>query len=381
MNHTPDTNRAWLSKRADVRARRGRVRNATPRPDTAVDLASNDYLGLARDLRLQHAATEAIISYGCSATASRVVTGTTKPHVLLEDSLAAFCGFQRCLTFSSGYLANLTTLTALSGPDSVLFLDAHAHASLQDGSHLARGRREVFAHNDLDVLDQALSARSESRAIVVVESIYSVLGDQAPLVELYDLCVDHDAWLVVDEAHGLGVRGNGKGLCAEHGLTGRERLVVTATLSKALGSQGGAVLGEAQVISHLVNEGRGFIFDTGLAPASAAAATTALKIIESEPERVDEVASAADEISDFWQIPTAAGAVQSLPMPSAEVAYQVAQLSRESGVLVGCFRPPSVPDGVSRLRFTAKAGQSSPVRLEALDVVLEHLNCVTGKTR
>lgn len=373
MTEIPDVNGEWLAKRKRVRHSRGRVRTALARPTTAIDLASNDYLGLTNDQRLLEAAHQALDTCGCGATASRVVTGTTWPHVELETALADFTGFSGCLVFSSGYLANLAALTALSGPDCGIYLDAHAHASLQDGSRLARGERHVFAHNDIEELEQLLAKRGKPRALVVVESIYSVLGDRAPLAELYELCTRYDAWLIVDEAHGIGVRGNGAGLCAELNLAGRPRILVTATLSKALGSQGGAILASRDVASHLVNEGRSFIFDTGLAPSAAASARAALHVIQSTPELVAQVHSTAHHIATTLALTPTPGAVQSLPMPSADVAAQVAQECRQRGVLVGCFRPPAVPDGVSRLRFTARAGQSRHDLEQGLSIVQECL--------
>lgn len=374
MTELPDVNSDWLSKRKRVRHSRGRVRTASIRPNRAIDLASNDYLGLAQDPRLLQAAHQALDNCGCGATASRVVTGTTWPHVELETALADFTGFQSCLVFSSGYLANLAALTALSGPDCAIYLDAHAHASLQDGSRLARGERHTFAHNNIEDLDRLLATRNKPRALVVVESIYSVLGDLAPLTDLYELCTRYDAWLIVDEAHGLGVRGNGAGLCTEMNLAGRSRILATATLSKALGSQGGAILAGRDVTSHLVNEGRSFIFDTGLAPAAAASAREALQVIQATPELVSDVHATASQIATALNISPTPGAVQSLPMPSADIAFQVAQECRQQGVLVGCFRPPAVPDGVSRLRFTARAAQPRHELTQGLSIVQKFLH-------
>jgi 8-amino-7-oxononanoate synthase len=237
-----------------------------------------------------------------------------------------------------------------------------------DGFRLSRSRTESFTHNDLGAAGRLLADRTEPRAIIAVESLYSVLGDEAPLLDLLGLAEQHDAVLLVDEAHSLGVTGSGsfqgRGSVAGTALAGHPNVIVTATLSKALGSQGGAVLGSALLREHLINRARSFIFDTGLAPASAAAALAAVRIIRDEPWRAEAVRSNAAALAAGLAPALAArggavfptsGAVQSVTMPSAESALAAADAARTAGVRIGCFRPPSVPDGVSRLRLTARA--------------------------
>ena len=354
---------AWLAERSDLRAARGVerfdpvLRLGGPRhgPRDPLDLASNDYLGLARDERVVGAAHEALDRYGASATASRLVTGTLPVHRDLEAALCRLAGQPSALAFSTGYAANLGVLTAFSGRGAEILLDAHAHASLHDAARMARAPYATFAHNDPAALDGELAARPDRRVVVAVESIYSVLGDAAPLGDLVEVCHRHGALLVVDEAHGIGVAGHGRGLVHELGLAGARDLVVTVTLSKALGSQGGAVLGSTAVRDHLVNTARSFIFDTALAPAAAAAACMAADIVAGDATLAAAVRANAGTIAAICGIEQAAGAVQSLPMPSPDSAVAAALELRAHGVLVGCFRPPSVPDGVSRLRVTARA--------------------------
>ncbi|MCW2134957.1 8-amino-7-oxononanoate synthase [Arthrobacter sp. VKM Ac-2550] len=359
----------WLREQSTVRARRGTVRNTTARNttvrnaaagdsaarDTLLDLASNDYLGLSIDPRLQAAAIDAIGRFGTGARASRVVTGTQPVHAELEAELCRLTGQPAALAFSSGYAANLGILTALGGPGTLIVRDEHCHASLIDGARLSRSPVEVFTHGDLAALDRLLASRSQPRAVVVVESIYSVLGDAADLRETARICAKHDTLLVVDEAHGIGVAGGGRGAVHAAGLAGAEHVVLTATLSKALGAQGGAALGPAALRAHLVNTARSFIFDTGLAPAAAAAAAEACRIIAADPSLAQAVLGNAAIIAHVCGIEQAAGAVQSVPVGRAEDAAQLAVRLEEAGVLVGCFRPPSVPDGISRLRLTARA--------------------------
>ncbi|MBO0769513.1 MAG: aminotransferase class I/II-fold pyridoxal phosphate-dependent enzyme, partial [Solirubrobacterales bacterium] len=231
----------WLAAAA---AEREAVRYADPArsADGLLDLASNDYLGLARDPRVLAAAGAALDHYGASARASRVVTGTMPVHEWLEAELCTLTRRPSALAFSSGYTANLAVLTALGDPDTLIVSDAHVHASLIDGARLSRSPVQVFPHSDLDALESVLARRAQSRAIVVIESIYSVLGDAADVGACAELCERFDALLLIDEAHGIGVAGGGRGAAA-----GLENVVVTATLSKALGSQGGAVLGPPQL--------------------------------------------------------------------------------------------------------------------------------------
>ncbi|MFC7485691.1 8-amino-7-oxononanoate synthase [Knoellia sp. CPCC 206453] len=349
----------WLHERAQLREERGTVRTDPVLRDTGdgttLDLASNDYLGLSRDPRVVAATHAAVDRHGCSATASRLVTGTLSIHHELETALAALAGWPSALAFSTGYAANLGVLTALSGRGAAILLDEHAHASLHDAARMSRVPYATFRHNDVDDLAVQLAARAGSRVVVAVESIYSVLGDAAPLQALLETCTTHDALLVVDEAHGIGVAGEGRGLVAEVGLADARNLVVTATLSKSLGAQGGAVLASRAIREHLVNTARSFIFDTGLAPAAAGAAAEAARIVASAPELSARVRDNAEAIVAICGITPAAGAVQSIPMASPQAAVAACLDLREQGVLVGCFRPPSVPDGVSRLRVTARA--------------------------
>ncbi|WP_323096870.1 8-amino-7-oxononanoate synthase [Intrasporangium sp. YIM S08009] len=368
---------AWLRERAQLREDRGTVRfdpvlrlgGRHPGAHELLDLASNDYLGLSQDDRVVAAAHEALDRYGTSATASRLVTGTLPVHRELEAALCRLTGQRSALAFSTGYAANLGVLTALSGRGAEILLDAHAHASLHDAARMARVPYATFAHSDPADLDARLRERAGQRVVVAVESVYSVLGDAAPLRELHAVCRHHDALLVVDEAHGVGVTGGGRGLVAALGLADAQHLVVTVTLSKALGSQGGAVLGPVALREHLVNTARPFIFDTGLAPAAAGAALAAVGIIEADPGLSARVRENARVIAARCGIEPAAGAVQSLPMPSPDAAVAAALDLRTQGILVGCFRPPSVPDGVSRLRITARADLPADTLAEAADLI------------
>ncbi|MEO5321146.1 8-amino-7-oxononanoate synthase [Arthrobacter sp. CC3] len=364
----------WLQRQAAVRDRRGLVRHPLPRAadEQFIDLASNDYLGLAADPRVAQAAAAAASLWGAGATSSRLVAGTTRLHLDLEQELATLAGMETALVFSSGYLANIGVITALGGPGTLIVADEHCHASMIDGFRLSRSRTESFTHNSVAEAGRLLADRREPRALIAVESLYSVLGDEAPLPALLALAEEYDAMLLIDEAHSLGVTGTGtfqgRGSVAGTALAGHPNVIVTATLSKALGSQGGAILGSPLLREHLINRARSFIFDTGLAPASAAAALAAVRIIRDEPWRAGSVHSNAAALADGLtavlaaggttvdlSVEQTAGAVQSIAMPSAESALAAAAAARTAGVRIGCFRPPSVPDGISRLRLTARA--------------------------
>lgn len=353
----------WIDDEARRRERAGLVRTLRPRTADSplLDLASNDYLGLTRRPEVTAAAADAARRWGAGATGSRLVTGTTALHAELERELAAFCGFEAALVLSSGYAANLAAVTALGGRDALVVSDAGNHASIVDGCRLARAETAVVPHADPDAVRKTLGAHPDHRALVVTDSVFSVDGDAAPLPALAAACRAHGAALLVDDAHGLGVLGDGgRGALDAAGLAGATGVVATLTLSKSLGSQGGAVLGPARVIQHLVNTARTFIFDTGLAPAAAGGALAALGVLRREPElagRAREVAAVLHRrLTDAGL--TAArpdAAVVSVQAPSPEAALRWAADCRTAGLVVGCFRPPSVPDGISRIRLTARA--------------------------
>jgi len=373
----------WLStldSEAAERASKGLRRELRPRAadDAMVDLAGNDYLGLARHPEVIAAAAQALADYGLGATGSRLVRGSTTIHRVLEEALAQHLACASALVFSSGYLANLGALRALVRPGSLVVSDAHNHASIVDACQLVRKQAEVkvAAHADPSAIE-AIFHKEPRKAVVVTESVFSVDGDLAPLAELHEVCRAHGALLLVDDAHALGVRGpHGAGAVVEAGLAGEPDVVVTATLSKALGAAGGVVAGPAQLHRHLVDTGRTFIYDTALPPAVAAGALAALTLLRNgddlrttvttrKERAVERLRAAGLEVS----IPD--GGVISVTAPSAESAYAWATACRDRGVAVGCFRPPSTPDGRSRLRLTVNAGLTDRAFDDALDTVVK----------
>jgi 8-amino-7-oxononanoate synthase len=383
-----------LRQAADGRSRAGVRRGLVPREaghDGLVDLASNDYLGLCGDKRLAAAAAEATWEWGTGSTGSRLVTGTTALHARLEARLAEFAGAPAALVFSSGYLANLTVLTALaaaldgaSGGGVLIVSDAGNHASLIDACRLARGggvRVAVTPHRDLDAVRRALAGRGEAAAIVVSDAVFSVDGGQAPVAELHAVARDYGGLLVLDEAHSFGVIGlGGRGAAAAAGICAEPDLIRTVTLSKALAGQGGAVLAAPEVLGTLVDTGRGFIFDTGLAPPCAGAALAALEVVAAEPELGARARAAATRLAGI-----AAGLGLSVRPPDAAVlavvvgdaarAAQAQRICAGHGVRAGCFRPPAVPVGQACLRLAARASLTESdfaAAVRALAAVRDH---------
>ncbi len=367
----------WLDGAARQRAEAGLVRRLGARqaePDQ-LDLAGNDYLGLARDKRVAGAAAAAALRWGAGATGSRLVTGTTQLHAELEQDLARFCGTEAALVFSSGFTANLGAVTALTGAEAAIVSDRHIHASLIEGCRLSRADVAAVAHRDPAAVEHALATRRKERALVVTDSVFSVDGDLAPLPDLLDVCRRHSAALLVDDAHGLGVLGEGgRGAVHAAGLAGEPDVVTTVTLSKSLGAQGGAVLGPRRVIRHLVDTARSFIFDTALSPANTAAAHAALGVLRDEPTLAERVLTTARALADRLgaaglSVSDPEGAVVSVHAPGPEDAVAWSAACAERGVRVGCFRPPSVPDGISRLRLTARADLGESDLDHAVEVI------------
>lgn len=371
----------WLKDAALQRQVAGLRRVLRPRParEQVIDLASNDYLGLARDPRVVDGAVQAARTWGAGATGSRLVTGSTELHARLEEELAAFCGAPAAVVFSSGYAANLGAVTALSGAGSLVVSDAANHASLVDACRLSRSRVVVTPHADLAAVAAALATRSEPRALVVTESVDSVTGELAALTELHAVCRRWGAVLLVDEAHALGVCGpGGRGLLAQHGLAGQPDVVATVTLSKALASQGGAVLGPPALADHLINTARSFIFDTALAPPAAGAALAALRVLRSEAALPGRVLDAAARIAASAGQAPPQSAIVAIILGEPERALTAAEDCLRHGVRVGCLRPPSVPTGTSRLRLTAHAALASEDLKRAARVLATVLAGVPG---
>jgi 8-amino-7-oxononanoate synthase len=327
-----------------------------------VNFSSNDYLGLANDPRLKAAAAAAIERYGAGAGSARLISGTQSPHAELEAALAAFKRTEAALTFSTGYATALGTIPALIGERDVVILDKLSHACLVDAARLSGATIRVFPHNHLGKLERLLAWAREnyakSNVLVVTESVFSMDGDRAPLREIVALKERFGAWLLVDEAHGVGVLGPcGRGFAAELGVADRIDIQM-GTLGKALGASGGAICGSRALVDFLVNRARSFIFSTAPTPASAAAATEAIRLLDSgEAEPLREKLRA--NLSHFRAEPPPESAiVPHLVGDEAEALAMSASLS-ERGLLVPAIRYPTVARGQARLRITLSAAHSA----------------------
>jgi len=335
-------------------------------------LSSNNYLGLASHPALKRAAIAAVERFGTGAGASRLIAGNLKALSDLEAGLAQFKGVEAALVFGSGYLANLGTISTLAGPQDVILSDELNHASLIDGCRLARAQVRVYRHCDTDHLKSMLTqARDARRRMIVTDSVFSMDGDVAPLAEIVELARRHDAAVMIDEAHAVGVLGpKGAGLASALGLE-REVDIQMGTLSKALGSYGAYVAGSRALIDLLINRARSFIFTTGLPPASAAAASAAIDLIEAEPQRIKRLWDNGCYLSQgLGSIGFRVGATATPILPvivgPAQPALDLAEALLRRNVFLLAIRPPTVPEGTARLRVTPTADHSLADLDEAL---------------
>lgn len=390
MRCTPEARAAALR---DIDARNLR-RRRTPAGDGRVDFCSNDYLGLARDPAVAAAMAEAAQRYGSGSGASHLVSGHGAEHEALEQELAAFTGRGRALVFSTGYMANLGVLAALADKRDLLLADELNHASLIDAARLVRSpRNHWYAHGDataaralLDlhaVMQPAAEPESAtegsataSGAFIITDGVFSMDGDLAPLPELAAAAQAHQAWLVVDDAHGLGVVGATGGGCCEHfGLDARAVPVLVGTFGKALGSFGAFVAGDDDVIELLIQRARSYIYTTALPPAVAAATRRALRIVREEPWRR---AALHERIAQFREGAARRGLavmpsttpIQPLVLGSESAALAASARLADAGYRVTAIRPPTVPAGTARLRITLSAAHT-PQQVEGLLAALE----------
>lgn len=339
-----------------------------------LNFCSNDYLGLAAHPRVIERFRRAAAEYGVGSGASHLVCGHSVLHHALEEALAEFTGRARALLFSSGYMANIGILTSLLQRGDHVFEDRLNHASLLDGGLHSGARFQRFAHNDVGALEAKLRCAAGPR-LVVVDGVFSMDGDTAPLAELAGLCTAQDAWLMVDDAHGFGVLGErGVGSTEAAGLDASAVPVLMATLGKALGSAGAFVAGSELLIEGLIQQSRNYIYTTALPPAVAAAGLEALSLVQEEAWRRQHLAELTRRFrrgAEQLDLPLMASgsAIQPLLVGDASRAVALSERLRAQGFLIGAIRPPTVPAGTSRLRITLSAAHSA----EQVDSLLEHL--------
>ena len=334
-----------------------------------IAFCSNDYLGLAADQLLIEALREGTSMYGAGSGASHLISGHSRAHEKLENALADFFSPHiisgRALYLSSGYMANLAVITALADPHSEVFSEALNHASLIDAARLSRAKITIYPHRDLTALGTMLAASTAERKLIVTDGVFSMDGDIAPLKEILQLCELHDAWLIVDDAHGFGVLGKqGRGL-VEHYSLRSERLILIGTLSKAAGVAGAFVTAHETIIEWLIQRARPYIYSTASPPALAHALLTSLKIIAGEEgtrrravlnERIAQWKSAVN--LNHWQMLDSETPIQPVLIGDNARTMAAAHQLREQGFWVGSVRPPTVPLGTARLRVTLSAAHT-----------------------
>jgi 8-amino-7-oxononanoate synthase len=337
-------------------------------------LCSNNYLGLADHPRVREAAADAAMRWGVGSGASRLVSGTMTVHRRLEERLAEFKHTQAALLFGSGYLANIGVVTALAGEGKVVFSDELNHASIIDGCRLARAETFVYRHADVEHLAWGLRETEGRGAVIVTDSVFSMDGDVAPLAEIVVLANRHDARVVVDEAHGSGCLGpGGRGAVAEAGVED-EVDVLIGTLSKALGAYGAFAACDQEMSQLLVNSARPFIFSTAPPPPAVAGALAALELLIEQPQRVDKLQANADVLREELareRFEVAGSTTQIVPLVigDAKQAMRICELAIERGVFAQAIRPPTVPEGTSRLRLAVMASHSRAELREAAQVL------------
>jgi 8-amino-7-oxononanoate synthase len=333
-----------------------------------VDFSSNDYLGLATDPRVAAAAVAALRAAGTGAAAARLISGHREEHEALELALARFLGVEAALLFPSGYMANVGAIPALAGRGDAIYADVLNHASLIDACRLSRAESHVVPHGDVGALERTLERGAADgrfgRRWIVVEGIYSMDGDLSPLADLMVLARRLDAWVYLDDAHGIGVLGpTGRG-SAERAGVGTDVPVTMGTLGKAFGGAGAFIAGSRALVDYLTNRARAFVYTTGSPPALAAAARAALEIAIAEPERRDRVRAHAQALRGGlatlgWRPGGPKdGHIVPVVIGDDDVTMHAAAALRAAGFLVGAIRPPTVPKGTARLRMTVSAAHT-----------------------
>ena len=341
--------------------------------ETLINFSSNDYLSLAADPRLAEAARGGVERYGVGAGASRLLVGDTAAHQDLERTVAAWCGTEAARVFNSGYAANVGVLQALLGEGDVVFSDQLNHASLIDGCRLSRAKVVVYPHGNVGALEELVRGSSGRRRLVCTDTVFSMGGDRAPLADLVDVCRRHGLGLMVDEAHAVGVLGpTGAGLCEELGLGARVD-VRMGTLGKALGSFGAYVAGSAALCEALLNRARSLVFSTALPACVCAAAQVGVEICRDDSELRAKLWRNIRRFADGTGAEPPS-AIFSVRFGEPARALEASRRLRERGLLVKAIRPPTVPEGTSRVRFAIAAGHTR----EHIDLALEGLRQLGG---
>ena len=344
-----------------------------------INFCSNDYLGFANHPSIKRAMVDGVNKYGAGSGSAHLINGHSEAHHLLEEELAAFTGYPRAILFSTGYMANIGICQALLDKNDYVFEDRLNHASLIDGGLISNARFQRYLHNDADSLrskfDKAICNDADAERLVLTDAVFSMDGDSAPLPELAGLCQQHDAWLMVDDAHGFGVCGNnGAGSVAAAGLDAGQVPVLMATLGKAMGTAGAFVAGSETLIEALIQQARNYVYTTAISPAVAAATLTSLELLQQEGWRREHLSALVSRFRNGAKalalpLMDSQSPIQPLLVGDAATAVAMSESLRRRGLLIGAIRPPTVPAQTSRLRITLSAAHSEA----QVDRLLEEL--------
>ena len=367
MNFLKDLNKELQQRKADHLYRKRRISDGPQQPEMIIDgkqvisFCSNDYLGLANHPDVKAAFVKGVKQYGAGSGAAHLINGHSRAHHALEDELAEFSGYPRALLFSTGYMANLGLAQALVGKGDTVLEDRLNHASLLDGGLLSGARLMRYQHNTAEDLDAKLATRSSGEKLVLTDGVFSMDGDIAEVPALVNACRKHDAWLMLDDAHGFGVLGdNGRGTLEHHGVSTTDVPIYMATLGKALGTAGAFIAGSDALVETLIQQARPYIYTTASAPAIAEAARASLNMIKSKP---DLRARLNDNIRYFRsccehmdiELTNSQTAIQPIIIGETKTTLEFSEQLLAQGLLITAIRPPTVPEGTARLRITLSA--------------------------
>ncbi len=378
-----ELNAALVERRAQALYRARRVVDGPQAPQQTVDgrrvlsFCSNDYLGLANHPAVIAALQRGADDYGVGAGAAHLINGHSRAHHALEEELAEFTGRPRALLFSTGYMANLGVITALLGKADAVFEDRLDHASLIDAGLLCGARLRRYLHADPSSLDGLLDKHPQGRRLIVTDGVFSMDGDLAPLPALAATAAARDAWLMVDDAHGLGVLGRqGRGSLDHFGLDAREAPVLMGTLGKAFGTSGAFVAGSEALIETLIQQARTYVYTTALPPALAEATRASLRLLQNGDERRERLATLIQRFRNGaaqlgLQLMASQTPIQPIVVGEAARAVTISEALLQRGILVTAIRPPTVPAGSARLRVTLSAAHSEAQVDRLLDALGE----------
>ncbi len=382
MKNDPKLIQAFLKEKQQQHLyRKAHISQSPQQPHMTINgekfltFCSNDYLGLANHPDILNAFKQAADKYGIGSGAAHLINGHSIEHQLLEEELAEFTGRDRALLFSTGYMANLGVVNALMERRDMIFADRLNHASLIDAGLLSNAKMKRYAHNDIKALEKLYTKNTSKNTMILTDGVFSMDGDIAPMKQLSEIAKQHNAWLMVDDAHGFGTLGQtGAGLLEQENLNQDNAPILMATLGKAIGTTGAFVAGSTELIEYLIQTARTYTFTTAMPPAIAAATRASLKIVQQDSERREKLnqhilqfKKGADELG--IKLMPSESAIQPIMIGSTEKTVRISERLRDSGILVTAIRPPTIPEDTARLRVTLSAKHTKGDIVKLLDAL------------